>query len=211
MPRCHQPRLAQELIDIIIDYFYADGRVLGVCGLVCKAWVSSSRYHLFSQLSLDSGSVKSIFQLLDSHRSTIPLATRELKLEGEFKPGEEHITWTTVINLLSELRSIHIDVVDVITWTEDDTIIGPGWLITALSNCKFPPHLEKLVFRIVLINARDFDSVEWPEMDDILARLETSGVKIHFEVEGHNDNTEEIKKRLFKCHQRDLLRFQFPR
>jgi hypothetical protein len=40
-------RLPPELHDRIIDHLHRDRRTLSACSLVCKAWQSSSRYHLF--------------------------------------------------------------------------------------------------------------------------------------------------------------------
>ncbi|KDR76986.1 hypothetical protein GALMADRAFT_267206 [Galerina marginata CBS 339.88] len=41
------PIVPQELVDAIIDHLHLDIQTLAACGLVCKSWVPSSRYHLF--------------------------------------------------------------------------------------------------------------------------------------------------------------------
>jgi len=44
--------LPQELIDSIIDYCHDDPPTLKTCALVCKAWLPSSRSHIFQSISL---------------------------------------------------------------------------------------------------------------------------------------------------------------
>ncbi|KAJ7025985.1 hypothetical protein C8F04DRAFT_959976, partial [Mycena alexandri] len=46
------PRLALELIDYTIDFLYSDKAALSACSLVCKDWLLSARYHLFSDITL---------------------------------------------------------------------------------------------------------------------------------------------------------------
>lgn len=41
-----------ELIDIIIDHLHADNKSLAACTLVCRSWLPSSRYHLFSTITV---------------------------------------------------------------------------------------------------------------------------------------------------------------
>ncbi|KAJ7090093.1 hypothetical protein C8R44DRAFT_818137 [Mycena epipterygia] len=41
-----------ELQDIIIDHMHGQTQVLGICGLVNKAWLRSSRHHLFGSVTL---------------------------------------------------------------------------------------------------------------------------------------------------------------
>ena len=40
--------IPQEIYDEIIDYLHGNKADLATCGLVCRAWIPSSRYHLFS-------------------------------------------------------------------------------------------------------------------------------------------------------------------
>jgi len=44
--------IPQEIIDQFIDYLYDDREALMTCALVCRAWVPSSRYHLFGHVSI---------------------------------------------------------------------------------------------------------------------------------------------------------------
>ncbi|OCH94035.1 hypothetical protein OBBRIDRAFT_723682, partial [Obba rivulosa] len=44
--------LPPELTDRIIDFLYGDKYTLAACGLVCRAWVPASRFHLFHSVRL---------------------------------------------------------------------------------------------------------------------------------------------------------------
>ncbi|KAJ7664698.1 hypothetical protein B0H17DRAFT_1019602, partial [Mycena rosella] len=45
-------RLPLELVDYTIDFAHLDQDTLYACSLVCKAWLPSARYHLFSRITL---------------------------------------------------------------------------------------------------------------------------------------------------------------
>ncbi|KAJ7115034.1 hypothetical protein C8R44DRAFT_881067 [Mycena epipterygia] len=59
-----------ELHDLIIDHLHGQKRDLGTCGLLCKAWLPSSRRHLFASVTLHKNNWPEFFRLLES-----PLAT----------------------------------------------------------------------------------------------------------------------------------------
>ncbi|EMD41158.1 hypothetical protein CERSUDRAFT_91918 [Gelatoporia subvermispora B] len=46
------PRLPPETIDRIIDFLHDDPDALQDCGLVCRAWAPTTRYHLFNEVEL---------------------------------------------------------------------------------------------------------------------------------------------------------------
>jgi hypothetical protein len=45
-------QIPQEIIDQVIDHLYDDWETLRTCALVCRAWVPSSRYHLFGVVNI---------------------------------------------------------------------------------------------------------------------------------------------------------------
>ncbi|KAF9461180.1 hypothetical protein BDZ94DRAFT_855128 [Collybia nuda] len=49
--------LPQELIDNVIDHFHDDRPSLKACALVCRAWLSSCRAHIFHSISLQPPTV----------------------------------------------------------------------------------------------------------------------------------------------------------
>ncbi|KAJ7279466.1 hypothetical protein C8J57DRAFT_1464865 [Mycena rebaudengoi] len=80
MPRKTLPR---ELCDSIVDQLHAEPAALGNCALVCRAWVPSSRFHLFESISLTqhSGSrAARLNTLLANPHATIQPAVRTLIL-----------------------------------------------------------------------------------------------------------------------------------
>jgi hypothetical protein len=53
----------QEVYENIIDHLHEDRPTLRICGLVCRAWVPASRYHLFNEV---------LVILNSGYRSTVP-------------------------------------------------------------------------------------------------------------------------------------------
>ncbi|KAJ7621809.1 hypothetical protein B0H17DRAFT_1219303 [Mycena rosella] len=77
--------LAQELVDHIIDDYYAladrTERAMESCGLVSKRWLRRSRYHLFSRVTLSTGNLRTFVDLIEmSPLELLPLI-RQLKFE----------------------------------------------------------------------------------------------------------------------------------
>jgi hypothetical protein len=69
--------LAQELVDMIIDHLWNESNTLGICGLVHRDWLPSSRYHLFYEVSLniphrDADRISKFVALLSSTMVTFP-------------------------------------------------------------------------------------------------------------------------------------------
>ncbi|KAF8218062.1 hypothetical protein K438DRAFT_1451511, partial [Mycena galopus ATCC 62051] len=48
----HMKRFPPELEDALIDFCHEDHATLATCGLVCRDWLPTSRYHLFSSIFL---------------------------------------------------------------------------------------------------------------------------------------------------------------
>ncbi|KAJ7433872.1 hypothetical protein FB451DRAFT_284168 [Mycena latifolia] len=73
--------LAQELVDHFIDCWnVADKDAMSSCGLVCKRWLPRSRYHLFSQVSLNAKNLDSFVDLVESSRLPVLSYIRHLIL-----------------------------------------------------------------------------------------------------------------------------------
>lgn len=53
-----------EIVDLIIDYCHDDRATLITCSVICKAWLSSSRYHLFSTVTLNCRNFLAFLTLL---------------------------------------------------------------------------------------------------------------------------------------------------
>lgn len=59
-----------ELFDRFIDFCHTDKRTLANLGLVCKQWIPSSRYHLFTAVELSNVNLEAFSDLLVAHQST---------------------------------------------------------------------------------------------------------------------------------------------
>ncbi|KAJ6567414.1 hypothetical protein DFH09DRAFT_984067 [Mycena vulgaris] len=55
-----------ELVDVLLDFVHSDSATLSACTLVCRDWLPSARFHLLSQLALDSANAESFFDDLDA-------------------------------------------------------------------------------------------------------------------------------------------------
>jgi hypothetical protein len=87
--RTHSPSLPFEITDMIIDHLHGDKPTLAVCGLTCKEWLSSSRYHLFSKVVLNAAGSKhisSFSELLAVTSNSVASAVRHLTVR-DFASG----------------------------------------------------------------------------------------------------------------------------
>jgi len=86
------PMLPYELVDIIIDYLHGDRVALAACCLVCKAWLASSRYHLFTDILLNHWNCDNILSL--PAPSIFSIAARRLMLtdKDSLPPGIEQFS-----------------------------------------------------------------------------------------------------------------------
>lgn len=58
------PTFAPEITDTVIDHLHDDIPTLAACGLTCRDWLQSSRYHLFSELKLDLNKAQSLVHIV---------------------------------------------------------------------------------------------------------------------------------------------------
>ncbi|KAJ7090114.1 hypothetical protein C8R44DRAFT_751099 [Mycena epipterygia] len=70
-----------ELQDIIIDHMHGQKQVLGTCGLVSKAWLRSSRHHLFGSVTLHQQNWPDFLCLAQSPLATFAGSINSLDLQ----------------------------------------------------------------------------------------------------------------------------------
>ncbi|KAF9266635.1 hypothetical protein L218DRAFT_858255, partial [Marasmius fiardii PR-910] len=58
------PTLPPEVTDCIIDHCHSDREVLSTCGIVCKSWYPTSRYHLFAAVEISKNQGKGFHKVL---------------------------------------------------------------------------------------------------------------------------------------------------
>ncbi|KAJ7668781.1 hypothetical protein DFH06DRAFT_207625 [Mycena polygramma] len=81
--------LPRELCDLVVDYLHAERAALGVCALVCRAWVPASRFHLFEHIALTEHTAYAaacLNEILASPHATLAPAVRSLHLFGALAP-----------------------------------------------------------------------------------------------------------------------------
>lgn len=111
------PDLPTELHDIIIDYLHDDRHTLAACALVCKAWLHTSRHHLFGYTSTNLNRVPQLAEVLQTAMvvpGCCPLHThiRSLAISG---PGD--VEGRVVQNLLELLCKIEVLSLKYLTFT----------------------------------------------------------------------------------------------
>ncbi|KAJ6461110.1 hypothetical protein C8R45DRAFT_538614 [Mycena sanguinolenta] len=57
-------RFPSELEDIAVDFCHGDNATLAACGLVCRSWLPTSRYHLFSSITLTAQNVRDFLDIV---------------------------------------------------------------------------------------------------------------------------------------------------
>lgn len=90
------PLLPQEIFDIIIDYAHSDVELLATCSRVCRSWVSSSRFHLFSTVEVRQNNVAGFLDLLGSPGVTFLRYINDVRLEKDSGAGPADDVWDIV-------------------------------------------------------------------------------------------------------------------
>jgi hypothetical protein len=65
------PRLPPEIIDTVIDHLHSDKPSLAACALISKDFLPSTRFHLFSEVSVQPGHMLLLLELLASPSNQI--------------------------------------------------------------------------------------------------------------------------------------------
>ncbi|KAJ6471751.1 hypothetical protein C8R47DRAFT_1324838 [Mycena vitilis] len=71
-----------EVEELVIDLLHSEKATLGSCGLVCKSWLKSSRYHLFGSVFLLKGNWRGFLQLINSPMATFISSIHTLSIFG---------------------------------------------------------------------------------------------------------------------------------
>ena len=92
-----------EIQDRILDFLHDSKPTLKACALVCRAWVFTSRYHLFSSIGLDGKNVDALEELCKNPNCTIQSCVHLIACT--------YSSSTKIGNLLHHLApsSLHLD------------------------------------------------------------------------------------------------------
>src|ERR1700730_5438708 len=93
-------KLPQELIAAIVDNIRDDNESLGTFSLVCKAWTSPARDHLFASLTIKDQNIGKIKTA--NIASTYTPFLRDLHLESL---NNHHEFWHELIPFLADFRT----------------------------------------------------------------------------------------------------------
>lgn len=88
--------LPSEIIDMIVDHLHRDKASLRSCSLIQKRWLLSSRYHLWSAISITLRNIKKFVSLLEDTSSNFALFVKRLAV---VIPDLDHIGFErTILN-----------------------------------------------------------------------------------------------------------------
>ncbi|KZP28345.1 hypothetical protein FIBSPDRAFT_268911 [Athelia psychrophila] len=73
--------LAAETVDTIIDYLHNDKAALATCCVICRSWLPAARFHLFSEVIVESDTFLSLPSVLETSPH-IGLLVRSLVVQG---------------------------------------------------------------------------------------------------------------------------------
>ncbi|KAJ7587576.1 hypothetical protein C8J56DRAFT_942131 [Mycena floridula] len=157
--------LAQEIIDIIIDFGHDNPGFLANCALVCRSWVPSARHHLFETISLREysnpgwrGIIESTIQTVTQHVKVVEIdATKSwVGIQSwplsQFKPSLERLTLKSLhlrsfqlqssdfYDCLSSVTEIHLATVSSVTRNDifDFLASFPSLETVGLAFLRFP-------------------------------------------------------------------------
>ncbi|THU90320.1 hypothetical protein K435DRAFT_781291 [Dendrothele bispora CBS 962.96] len=109
-----RPELHLDIVNLVIDELHDSRSDLKTCALVCRSWVSQSRFHLFSTICLSNrqNNVSSFLALCASPYSTIPSArTSNLAIFTDLLSGvkykDKQLQYPVVFDQVLTWRSPH--------------------------------------------------------------------------------------------------------
>ncbi|KAJ7484406.1 hypothetical protein FB451DRAFT_1232430 [Mycena latifolia] len=169
--------LPPELFDIIIGQARDDIHVLTTCGLVCRSWLASSRYHIFQAInvSLHPRNVQTFIELVIHPSSTFRPYIRSLELlSSNVLDGSFDAQWLDppVINTLASLPCVTEMLIQNIQWgrmnpTTKSALLAGFQALTHLelwaAHFDSVSHLVQLVCSKPLLQILGFDDLAWED------------------------------------------------
>ncbi|KAF7370301.1 hypothetical protein MSAN_00661400 [Mycena sanguinolenta] len=106
-----------ELYDLVIDHMHGQKHALGACGLVNKAWLISSRYHLFGSVTLRDSNWKDFVQLLASPLATFAQSLTTMKISLSNDDESPASSFNELISRLQPLPTLKGLRLENVYWT----------------------------------------------------------------------------------------------
>ncbi|KAI0707423.1 hypothetical protein C8Q76DRAFT_749168 [Earliella scabrosa] len=124
-------RLPQEIYDEFLGYLQDDRQCLQSCALVCRAWLTRARYHLFRSVALDPSPRSRQFVELARLSPDLPSYVRDLELRGRASTSKgwwegdrpSEFPWPTLGTANASVRNGQwrrdSDVLETLSWLQD--------------------------------------------------------------------------------------------
>lgn len=108
--------LLPETVDTVIDFLHDNKAALAACGLTCKTWLPSSRFHLFSRIELAMKSparIRALTSLLsDQSHSHLKSIVRHLCLKSMSIDNASSAEIVKLTSCLPEITSLTLSISD---------------------------------------------------------------------------------------------------
>ena len=113
-----QAKFPSELFDVVIDFLHNDLKTLRACSLVSRAWVASSRLHIFRNVTIhhctrkgtSSSDCHRLFDIV-SNSAGISSFVKHLQTHGDLATGhgvDPEPCFPPLLRILASLRTLHI-------------------------------------------------------------------------------------------------------
>ncbi|KAJ7089237.1 hypothetical protein B0H15DRAFT_981181 [Mycena belliarum] len=196
--------LPPELFDIIIAQVQDDIHALAACGLVCRSWLVSSRYHILktTPVSLSPGNAQQFIELVNHPSSTFCTHVRSLELlSHNVSGGSFDAQWLDpIVGTLARLPCVTDMLIANIQWgqmnprTKSTLLDGfPALTHLELWSMHFDSvsHLVQLICSKPLLHILGLDDLAWEDPS-----FETSACRVPYGLHS---------LRLSNCYKRDIL------
>lgn len=103
------PRFPPELSDAVIDFLHDDKKTLRECALVCKAWVATSRLHLFQEITLQvkDGRFPEAFVKILRSAPALSSSIKVLHVRSAATHSRETLHPLSALSVLDHLLALH--------------------------------------------------------------------------------------------------------
>ncbi len=103
------PRLPPELSDAVMDFLHNDKKTLRTCALVCKAWVATSRLHLFHEITLQvkDGRFSEVFAQMLRSASAVSSSVKVLHVRPAATHSKGILRPSSALSVLDHLPALH--------------------------------------------------------------------------------------------------------
>jgi hypothetical protein len=138
-------RVAPELQDRILDNLHDSKKDLSTCSIVCKSWLPTCRFHLFSEVIYNPEFARFLDSSMHALNSIAPYI-KHVIMRGPFSPKDETYISAHSILRLERVFKLHIQTFD---WESDEALNSTSFIFS-IPETIFSHHLTSLNLRFII-------------------------------------------------------------